>query len=265
MGDIPPSSMPLLVYDQLTVSYPNARNTPVLKQFCLKIEAGTFLAVVGPSGCGKSTLLHTTAGFIRSDSGSIRLRGQLILQPSLQVGFVSQRYALFPWLTVEDNIAFGLRSQKQSEKVISETVNHLLDVIGLKAQHAYYPEQLSGGMQQRVALARAMAPKPSVLLLDEPFSALDSDNRQKMRDLLLRLWMEHGTTILFVTHDIEEGLLLADRVLMLEHKGGSACTLDIPFLRPRGQNLLHTEPFQLMIESISRHYGMSAESFVKTN
>jgi NitT/TauT family transport system ATP-binding protein len=255
MSDTSPHNDPLLVFDELTVSYRNGRRAAVLQRFSLQVESGKFLAVVGPSGCGKSTLLHATAGFIKSDSGSIYLRGHVISEPSLQVGFVSQRYALFPWLTVAGNIAFGLRSQNLPDGAICQTVNHLLEVIGLAPQRDYYPEQLSGGMQQRVALARALAPEPPVLLLDEPFSSLDSETRHRMRELLLRLWAEHRTTILFVTHDIEEALLLADRLLMLEQDAGPARTMDVPFSRPRARPISQMEAFHDMVETISRHYG----------
>ena len=245
----------LLVFDNLTVSYPNGNNIPILKEFSLELELGKFLAVIGPSGCGKSTLLHATAGFIKADYGDIRLRGQLISEPSLNVGFVSQRYALFPWLTVQGNIAFGLQSKSLPDDEISQIVNNLLEVVGLTAQRNYYPEQLSGGMQQRVALARAIAPEPPLLLLDEPFSALDTETRQRMRELLLRLWNEHQMTILFVTHDIEEALLLADKILLLEPKGGAGSIMDVPFLRPRKYTMVHSKPFQNMVERISHYYG----------
>jgi ABC-type nitrate/sulfonate/bicarbonate transport system ATPase subunit len=260
MSDAPSPRDPVLVFDRLTVSYRNGTKIPVLNEFSLELKTGEFLAVVGPSGCGKSTLLYATAGFIKPDNGSIRLKGRLILEPSLQIGFVSQRYALFPWLTVEDNIGFGLRSQEQNNLKTRQTVDHLLEVIGLRAQRAYYPEQLSGGMQQRVALARAMAPNPVVLLLDEPFSALDSHNRQKMRDLLLHLWTDRGTTVLFVTHDIEEALLLGDNVLMLEADAAQAHTLRVPFPRPRLHTLLRDEAFRSLLNSISRQYGAFLET-----
>jgi ABC-type nitrate/sulfonate/bicarbonate transport system ATPase subunit len=255
MNDLYPINEPLLVYNQLTVSYlSKGIRTTVLDSFFLKLESGKFLAVVGPSGCGKSTLLNATAGFIMPDSGSIHLKGQLVSKPSLQIGFVSQSYVLFEWLTVEENIAFGLQSKKLPDKEIRQTVSSLLEVIGLTEQRGYYPSQLSGGMQQRVALARAIAPEPPVLLLDEPFSALDSETRIRMRELLLRLWTEHGTTILFVTHDVEEALILADRVLMLEKNGSPVSTMDVPFPRPRPHSIIHTEQFQSMAEKILFHY-----------
>lgn len=255
MSNSLPSRDALLVFDKVSIAYPSRHPVPVLDNFSLQVSAGTFLTVVGPSGCGKSSLLHCTAGFLRPLSGAVLLGRKPILEPTLEIGFVSQRYSLFPWLTVEANIAFGLRTQKRPEDEVHHAVDHLLDVIGLTTQRHYYPEQLSGGMQQRVALARAMAPKPPVLLLDEPFSALDAENRQKMRDLLLLLWMQDGTTVLFVTHDIEEALMLGDKVLMLKPTGGLSATLDVPFQRPRARKLPYSDEFQGLADSISRNYG----------
>jgi len=235
---------PLLVFDDVTIAYTNGSVATVFERFSFAVEAQVFLAVLGPSGCGKSSLLHAAAGFIRPTSGTIRMKGKSISEPSVEIGFVSQRYALFPWLNVESNIAFGLRSQKRAEAEVLEIVDNLLDIIGLAAQRRYYPDQLSGGMQQRVALARAMALNPPLLLLDEPFAALDTETRRKMQDLLLRLWSERATTILFVTHDVEEALLLADRVLLLTAGHGPGCTVDVPFPRPRQRGLEHSDVFQ---------------------
>jgi len=235
---------PLLVFDDVTIAYTNGSVVTVFERFSFAVEERLFLAVLGPSGCGKSSLLHATAGFIRPTAGMIRMKGKSISEPSIEIGFVSQRYALFPWLSVEGNIAFGLRSQKRPETEVLESVDSLLDIIGLAAQRHYYPDQLSGGMQQRVALARAMALNPPLLLLDEPFAALDTETRRKMQDLLLRLWGVRATTILFVTHDVEEALLLADRILLLTAVRGSGRTVDVPFRRPRQRGLEHSDAFQ---------------------
>ena len=226
---------PLLELAAVTVVYPNGPTAPILEDFSLTVESGTFLAVVGKSGSGKSTLLHTIAQFLRPVSGSIRLKRAAITEPGIDIGFVGQRYALFPWLTVEDNVAFGLRSQRRPDAEIRRSVAHLLDVVGLSAYMRYYPEQLSGSMQQRAALARAMAPNPSLLLLDEPFSALDTETPRRMRELLLCLWRGRSTTIIFVNHDIEEALLLADKVLILTPGSGRAQTIEVPFPRPRSR------------------------------
>lgn len=241
---------PVLTFNQLTVSYPGRRASPVLNDFSFELEAGIFLAVVGPSGCGKSTLLHTTAGFIKPIHGEIRLEGRVVSEPSVKVGFVSQRYALFPWLTVEENISFGLRSKNLTASEKTAAVCALIEVIGLTEHRHDYPEQLSGGMQQRVALARAMAPEPSVLLLDEPFSALDSETRHNMRELLLRLWIDHSVTIMFVTHDLEEAILLADKILILGRKANLTRTIPVPYPRPRLDTILHDKIFLDIANSI---------------
>lgn len=255
MTGVTSTAAPLLELDTVTVVYPNNPSTPILNGFSLTVESEAFLAVVGSSGCGKSTLLHSTAGFLRPIKGSIRLKGEPITEPGVDIGFVGQRYALFPWLTVEDNVAFGLRSLRRPEAEIRESVGHLLDVVGLNAYKRYYPEQLSGGMQQRAALARAMAPNPSLLLLDEPFSALDPQTRRKMRELLLRLWAGRSTTIIFVTHDIEEALLLADKVLILTNGIGRGHTIDVPFSRPRPPDLEYSPSFRELSDGISREFG----------
>ncbi|MEI7867984.1 MAG: ATP-binding cassette domain-containing protein [Candidatus Methylumidiphilus sp.] len=250
----PSTKPPPLIFEDVTIAYSND-HLPVIANFSLIVEAGSFWAIVGPSGCGKSSLLHATAGYIRPVSGSICIGRHPILEPSLQVGFVSQRYALFPWLTVEENIVFGLRSQNLSEQIVQNSLEHLLEVIDLRSKREYYPEELSGGMQQRVALARSMAPNPPVLLLDEPFSALDTINRINMRKLLLRLWSENQTTILFVTHDLEEALLLADKLLILNTSRESMISMDIPFPRPRHLEMTHSEAFHNLLKTTSAHFG----------
>lgn len=244
------ASEQFLVFENVTIAYQNGSTVPVLERFSFTLEAGVFLAVLGPSGCGKSSLLHATAGFLRPAAGSIRLKGKAITRPSVMTGFVSQHYALFPWLTVESNIAFGLRSESRPEAEIAESVDRLLDVVGLAARRHYYPDQLSGGMQQRVALARAMALNPPLLLLDEPFAALDAETRRRMQDLLLHLWAERATTIMFVTHDIQEALWVADRILLLT-AGGQIRTIDVPFPRPRQRGLESAADFQRLQASIS--------------
>lgn len=251
---------PLLVFDDVTIAYANGTITPVLERFSFAVEKQVFLAVLGPSGCGKSSLLHAAAGFIRPTAGTIRMKGKSISEPSIEIGFVSQRYALFPWLTVESNIAFGLRSQNRTETEVLECVDSLLDIIGLTTQRRYYPDQLSGGMQQRVALARAMALNPPLLLLDEPFAALDAETRRRMQDLLLRLWGERATTILFVTHDVEEALLLADRILLLTASRGPSRMVDVPFTRPRQRGLEHSGAFQEYLTRMSLELESEAHS-----
>jgi len=250
-----------LVYDKLTVSYVSGSvKKIVLKEFSFKVERGKFIAIVGPSGCGKSTLLNATAKFIKEDSGTILLDGQAIKKSSLDIGFVFQNYALFDWLTVEENIGFGLKFTNLTKSEKKVTVEKLLRDIGLIEQRKYYPAELSGGMQQRVALARSIAPKPKVLLLDEPFAALDTDTKIKMRELLLQLWRVHGTTILFVTHDLEEALFLADRVVIIQGVDGIAGTIDVSFPRPREFSIVYTTEFRGLVENIANKFRTLKQS-----
>lgn len=247
----------ILSYERVSISYSGDEKRAVISSFSFEVFKGEFLAIVGPSGCGKSSLLHATAGFLAPVSGMIRLGSEVISGPSTRVGFISQRSSLFPWLSVADNIAFGLRVQERNSAETAGVVDELLRTIGLSEDRFKYPEQLSGGMQQRVALARALAPDPQTLLLDEPFSALDTDIRQRMRLLLLQLWNVRGTTVLFVTHDIEEALLLADRVLMLDVKQSEPKLVEVPYPRPRSQDLVHTPEFQDLHQTIAAHYRTS--------
>jgi len=210
--------------------YPG-RERPAVRDLSLEVRAGELLAVLGPSGCGKTTTLRLIAGLERPDTGTIEIDWRCVASercfvPPEQrgIGLVFQDYALFPHLTVEENIAFGLRKWRREER--ARRVQELLELTGLTALRTCYPHQLSGGQQQRVAIARALAPRPVVLLLDEPFANLDAELRQRMREELHRLLREVGITVILVTHDREEALVLADRVaVMLE---GTVVQVDTP-------------------------------------
>jgi NitT/TauT family transport system ATP-binding protein len=186
----------------------------------LKIGAGEFVSLVGPSGCGKSTLLYMIGGFVQPTSGRLLADGQPITKPGIDRGIVFQDYALFPWLTVYDNIAYGLQMKGCSREEERATVERYIDLIGLKGFETRYPRELSGGMKQRVALARTFAYGPDILLLDEPFGALDSQTREIMQDELLRLWGSTGKTILMVTHDVSEAVYLSTRVCVMSRRPG---------------------------------------------
>jgi NitT/TauT family transport system ATP-binding protein len=186
----------------------------------LTIAAGDFVSVVGPSGCGKSTLLYMLGGFIRPTAGRLLADGKAIVKPGVDRGIVFQDYALFPWLTVEQNIAYGLQMKKSSQDEIRETVARYIDVIGLGGFEKRYPRELSGGMRQRVALARTFAYGPDILLLDEPFGALDSQTREIMQDELLRLWRTTNKTIVMVTHDVGEAVYLSTKVCVMSKRPG---------------------------------------------
>jgi NitT/TauT family transport system ATP-binding protein len=207
-------------------------------------DIGEFRVLLGPSGCGKSTLLRMIAGLDRPDSGEILVHDQPVQGPSRDRGMVFQKYTSFPWLTVEDNIAYGLRINDVPEAERKQTVERLLKAVGLSEFAGVYPETLSGGMQQRVAIARTLALRPSVILMDEPFGALDAQTRSEMQQLLLQIWDETACTILFVTHDVEEAVYLADRIfIMSSHPGTIVEDVQVPFDRPRDLGLKEKSDF----------------------
>jgi NitT/TauT family transport system ATP-binding protein len=191
---------------------------PVLENIDLQVGDGEFVCLLGPSGCGKSTLLNAMAGFLKPTSGAIRVDGEIVRGPDPRRIFVFQERGVFPWLTVEGNIGFGLSQLSRSER--AQRVDHYIRMVGLEGFEKSYPHELSGGMKQRVEVARALAVNPDVLFLDEPFGALDSITRMIMRGELLRIWQAERKTILFVTHDIDEAVQLADRVVVMSARPG---------------------------------------------
>ncbi|MEV7416594.1 ABC transporter ATP-binding protein [Streptomyces sp. NPDC089919] len=202
----------------LTVAYGGSRRapaTPVLDGLDLELAAGSFTALLGPSGCGKSTVLGAVAGFVRPTAGRVTVADVPVTGPGPDRGVVFQHYALFPWRTARGNVEFALKRLGLKRAERRRRALAALAEVGLADGAEKYPAQLSGGMQQRVALARAVAAEPDVLLLDEPFGALDALTRTRMQDLLRRLWQRTGLTVLFVTHDIDEALSLAERVVVL--------------------------------------------------
>ncbi len=192
--------------------------TVALDNVDLTIGEGEFLSIVGASGCGKSTLLRIVAGLERQSSGELLLDGTPITRPGRDRGMVFQQYTLFPWLTALENIEFALRDSGRRER--SDIAREYLEVVGLTSFAEHFPAQLSGGMQQRVAIARALALRPRILLMDEPFGALDSQTRMLMQELLLAIWERDRLSVLFVTHDVEEAIFLADRVCVMASKPG---------------------------------------------
>jgi NitT/TauT family transport system ATP-binding protein len=194
---------------------PAGAQIEALRAIDLDIGAGEFLCLLGPSGCGKSTLLNILAGFIPPSSGSVIVNGVAVGAPGPDRAMVFQDYALFPWMTVAENIAFGLEMKRVPRRTIAASVNRLLDMLGLAGFANHYPKDLSGGMRQRVAIARALAVEPPILLMDEPFGALDALTRQSLQDELLRIWEGLGKTVIFVTHSIDEAIYLADRIVVL--------------------------------------------------
>ncbi len=194
--------------------------TTALEKTSFTVEDGEFVTILGPSGCGKSTILRIVAGLEESNSGQVLLDGQEINGPGPDRGMVFQSYTLYPWLTVKENITFGLKLKGVSQKERDDLARHYLQLIGLEGFEKHYPIQLSGGMKQRVAIARALANDPKILLMDEPFGALDAQTRTIMQEVLLKAWEESKKTILFITHDVDESIFLADSVYVMTARPG---------------------------------------------
>jgi NitT/TauT family transport system ATP-binding protein len=200
----------------------------------LDIRKGEFFCLLGPNGCGKTTLLHLIAGFDNPSRGLIEMDGRVVVEPASRCVMIFQNYGLFPWRTVLDNVAYGLEVRGVGKKERQEKARNVLHMVGLGDVAGRYPRTLSGGMQQRAAIARALAVEPEVLLMDEPFAALDAMTRSGMQRELLRIWRESGCTIVFVTHDLDEALLLADRIaIMTAHPGSIREIVPIDVQRPR--------------------------------
>ena len=215
-----------------------------LDNVSLDVFDNEFAVIVGPSGCGKSSLLYLTAGLNRATSGTISVSGKPVSKPGPDRGMVFQSYTLFPWLTVAQNIEFGLKRRNIPEAIRREQVAGFIREVGLEQFADSYPKQLSGGMMQRVAIARALANDPEIILMDEPFGALDSQTRMQMQNMLMRIWEQKKKTVVFVTHDIDEAILLADRIFVMAARPGrirEIIPVDLP--RPRRMDLSLTPEF----------------------
>jgi NitT/TauT family transport system ATP-binding protein len=234
-----------LVVDRLEKRF-TSHGRAAFRDITFSVGQGEFVALIGPSGCGKSTLLHIMAGLSHPTSGAIRLAGEPISEPRPEMMFVFQQYtkSIFPWKTVLENVRLGVKYQSNlSRQALEKICLEHLDLVGLGRYPHYYPYQLSGGMQQRVAIARALARRPKILLMDEPFSALDAMMRAELQDLLLELWSNLGLTVLFVTHDLDEALYLAQRVILLSASPGTiADEVAVPLSYPRRQIETRSEP-----------------------
>ncbi|MFT4884511.1 MAG: NitT/TauT family transport system ATP-binding protein [Natronomonas sp.] len=205
-----------------------------LEDVSFDVEDGEFVCIVGPSGCGKTTLFRIIAGLESATRGEVYLSGERVDEPTPDMGVVFQEYHLFPWRTVRGNAAFGLEKQGTPKAERRERVDHLIDLVGLEGFAESYPKELSGGMKQRVAIARALAADPALLLMDEPFGAVDAQTREMLQGELLDIWQETEKTVLFVTHDVEEAVKLADRVVVMAKEPGRIReTVEIDLPRPR--------------------------------
>jgi NitT/TauT family transport system ATP-binding protein len=217
-----------------------AEGVLALDNIDLDVRQREFLTVIGPSGCGKTTLLRVIAGLVPFDSGSVTVNGKPVTGPGPDRAVVFQAFALLPWATVIDNIAFGLRLRGVPERQRRSIARDWIRVVGLEGFEDRLPKELSGGMQQRVGLARALAVDPEILLMDEPFGSLDEQTRRLLQEELLRIWEEHRKTVIFVTHSMEEAVLLGDRILLLSPRPGRVKELiDVPLGRPRDREAEH--------------------------
>jgi NitT/TauT family transport system ATP-binding protein len=232
--------VPILEVQGLSKSYRQAGGevTEAIGDITCAVEAGEFVSFVGPSGCGKTTLLMTIAGLLGPSAGRVAVNGREVAGPPPDLVLLFQEYnkSLFAWRSVLGNVSFGLEARGTSSADAGRKARSLIELVGLKGFENHYPWELSGGMQQRVAIARALAYEPQVLLMDEPFGSLDALTRLELEDTLLTLWAELRTTILFITHDIEEAIYLSDRILVLSRRPSRIMDeIHVPFLRPRDQ------------------------------
>ena len=218
--------------------------TLALQATDLEVAENDFITILGPSGCGKSTLLRMVAGLDTPTTGNITLDGKTVSGPGADRGMVFQSYTLFPWLTVPQNVCFGLREKGLPLAEQQDKARHFLAKVGLKGFENHFPKQLSGGMQQRTALARALANDPRILLMDEPFGALDHQTRELMQELLQGIWEAEQKTVLFVTHDIDEAIFMGSRVVVMSARPGRIkCDLPVPIAHPRHYSVKTTPVF----------------------
>jgi NitT/TauT family transport system ATP-binding protein len=238
-----------ILIKNLFFSYSRRQEQPinVIDDLSLSVHDQEFLTIVGASGCGKSTLLNIIAGLLPPGSGNVYINDSEIQSPGPDRTMVFQDDAVFPWYTVYQNIEYGLRISKTERKLRIEQVKHVIDLVGLTGCENMYPRQLSGGMRKRVDVARAIITKPEVLLMDEPFAALDVLTKQHLQEQFLRIWNDNRITVVFVTHDLEEALYLADRVVVMSsHPGRISRIVNVPFERPRDKDVKTTNEFQLL-------------------
>jgi NitT/TauT family transport system ATP-binding protein len=247
----------MLKMRDVTVRYPATRagasDVLALDRISIEIDAGEFVVVIGPSGCGKTSLLELIGGFRTATSGSILMNEEPLAGPHPEIGVVFQEDSTFPWLTTAQNIEFSLKHRRVPSDERAQRVAAMIRLIGLQGFEKHRPAQLSGGMRQRVALARALAPKPKLLLMDEPFGALDEQSRLRLGDELLRIWRATGCTVVFITHSLSEASMLADRVVVLSARPGRVVDIIVnPLDRDRSSAALGTPQFNEMSAKLWR-------------
>lgn len=229
------------------------KNTEVeaVRSASVHVRPGEFVSLIGPSGCGKSTLMNAVAGFLKPQGGQVLLDGQPVTGPGSDRGVVFQQYSLFPWMTVRKNVEFGLRMKGASRSECETQARTLLGLAGLLSFENHYPDQLSGGMKQRVGIVRALATSPQVLLMDEPFGALDSQTRVVMQEILTNMWQRLRISVMFITHDIDEAVFLSDRIyVMTARPGRIKAELTVPLPRPRTPEMTAAPEFAAMVRQV---------------
>ncbi|WP_323133329.1 ABC transporter ATP-binding protein [Marinobacter sp. F3R08] len=239
----------------------NGEPVEALKPVNLDIQPGEFVAVIGPSGCGKSTLLNIVAGFEQATAGSVLVDGERVAKPDIDRGMVFQQYALFPWLNVQENVEFGLKQLNVPEKERTEIVTSFLTLVGLQDFASARIDSLSGGMKQRVALARVFCTNPSIILMDEPFGALDALTRSMLQKELLSIWQEYEKTVMLITHSVQEALVLANRIVVITSRPGRVklnIKVDLPYprdLKSAAFRELEAEILDQLTDEIAKSYG----------
>ena len=248
---------PVLVADEITVTFQGQESTlEALEGVSLEVGAGEFLCIVGPSGCGKSTLLRVMGGLVKPTSGKVYLDGELLNSPRRQIGFVFQKANLMPWRTVLRNVTLPLEINGLKVEEAAQPARELLKLVGLEGFEEAYPHELSGGMEQRVAIARALIHDPAILLLDEPFGALDALTREQMNLELLRIWGAKRKTVVMVTHSIQEAIFLADRILVMSSRPGRIeASFPVPLPRPRRLEMLYSDEFDVLSRQVRGAIG----------
>jgi NitT/TauT family transport system ATP-binding protein len=239
------------IHDAAVVFEADSGPVEAVRRVSMDVAPGQFVSLIGPSGCGKSTLLNMVAGFVTPSSGEVLLDGARIKGPGSDRGVVFQQYSLFPWLSVRKNVEFGLKMRGVSSSDREPAARTLLGLAGLLAFENHYPDQLSGGMKQRVGIVRALATNPQVLLMDEPFGALDSQTRVVMQEILTNMWQQFRISVLFVTHDIEEAIFLSDKIyVMTARPGRIKAEITVPLSRPRTAEMTSSLPFLDMMQRL---------------
>jgi NitT/TauT family transport system ATP-binding protein len=260
--DAPAQPSVQIVIDRVSHVYrpPRGREVLALDQVSLEVGNREFVALLGPSGCGKSTLLYLLGGFLPVETGAIRIDGKPVAGPGPDRGIVFQHFALFPWKTVRDNILYGLERQGMAKDERLRRAEDFIDLVGLTGFEDSYPSQLSGGMKQRTALARTLAFDPKILLMDEPFGALDAQTRSLMQSELLRIWRRTPKTVIFVTHDVQEAVYLADRVAVMSARPGRIKTIVDTRFKKDDANIFKQKAF---VEKVDQIWQLVREEAIK--